>query len=221
MNSKSFITDHSTPLPIPPTRWCSGKNKPARHPMAAGRRPMVSPMATAKFTPRRTETSTGSKNHASSRALLNDSTENPPRHRHGVHLDTATGARAFQPAATSKSMTRQFVVIILLVLASLAAPCLLHRSTQRAWSERNQTLHRQARQLAALSGEHQRLSNLIATAKPPLPTDQFTELLRLRGEIGRLRQAAKEPRQLRAANQEALASPGSSAAPAPTDPANI
>jgi hypothetical protein len=115
----------------------------------------------------------------------------------------------------------RIAITSLLVLASLAAPCLLHRSTQRAWSERNQTLQRQARQLAALSAEHQRLSNLVAQTAPPLPTDQFTELLRLRGEIGRLRQAAKETRQLRAANQEALASPGSSRAPAPPDPAKI
>src|ERR1051326_9600330 len=82
----------------------------------------------------------------------------------------------------------KIAIISVLVIASLAAPCLLYLSAQLHSGESNQTLHRQARQLAALSGENQRLSNLVAQTAPPLPTDQFTELLRLRGEIGRLRQ---------------------------------
>ena len=63
-----------------------------------------------------------------------------------------------------------------------------------------------AEEIAQLSAENKRLSNRIAQASGPQPltSEQLSELLRLRGQIGPLREAAKEKDQLEAANQQLL-----------------
>jgi hypothetical protein len=115
-------------------------------------------------------------------------------------------------------------LVSVLVAAGLAVPCLLYRQSEHDWSARSEALQRQARQLAELSAERKRLSNLIAQPGPSaLPNEQFRELLRLRGEMGRLRQAARDTEQLRAANQKLLAAPSNFKAPppGPPDPAKV
>src|SRR5204863_4557037 len=57
-----------------------------------------------------------------------------------------------------------------------------------------------------LSAENKRLSNLVAqTNSSCLSSDQFSELMKLRGEIGLLRQDASEVARLRAAHPQLLA----------------
>ena len=89
------------------------------------------------------------------------------------------------------------------VVASVAAPVALWHSQQAQWEQTNQLQRDQAIRMAALVAENSRLSHLIAQAKtPPLSPNQVRELLRLRGEIGPLRQAASELDRLRAANRQ-------------------
>lgn len=64
--------------------------------------------------------------------------------------------------------------------------------------EENQGLRQQLDQMAELAAENERLSNLVAQASQsrPLSEDQLRELLRLRSEVGALRQQGKVPASL-------------------------
>ncbi len=90
------------------------------------------------------------------------------------------------------------------VIAGLTTPLVIQHQSRVRLRQQHQALQQQADQLAA---ENLRLSNLVAGAKDAqsLTADQLQELLRLRGEVGRLRnqlreaeQASQESRQLRA-----------------------
>lgn len=100
-------------------------------------------------------------------------------------------------------------VVVALMVASVAAPLLIQRHARIQWREREALLRQQAERFAELSAENKRLSKLVAQS-PSLPSDQFSELMKLRGEIGRLRQEASEVAQLQAARQQPLAASGNS-----------
>jgi hypothetical protein len=95
-------------------------------------------------------------------------------------------------------------VVGTVAVAGTVASLVIPQSNQAKLSERAGALSRQAGQIAQLTAENERLSNLVARAgtSQGLPPDQLGELLRLRGQIGRLRQAAKEHAQLQAANEQ-------------------
>ena len=88
---------------------------------------------------------------------------------------------------------------------------------------KNEELERQAAAFAELATENARLSNLVAqAANDSLSAEQFHELLRLRGDIGILRQAAAEIEKLRARNERAKAQLAKPAVPsAAPDPEKI
>jgi len=73
--------------------------------------------------------------------------------------------------------------------------------------EEHKTLEGQLKQMAGLIAENERLSNLLARANPTasLPDDHLRELLRLRGEVGLLRQQSKELETARTENRQAHA----------------
>jgi hypothetical protein len=99
-----------------------------------------------------------------------------------------------------------------IVIASAAAPLLIQRHAKVQWIEREALLRQQAVQLAELSAENKRLLNLVAHAgSPSLSSDQFRELMKLRGEIGQMRKDASEAARLKSANQQLLAPSGDSA----------
>jgi hypothetical protein len=99
-------------------------------------------------------------------------------------------------------LTLGFVCVI--AVTGIAASLVIQQSGQARLREKTEALRRQAEQIARLSAENERLSNLVArTANPQaLPPDQLRELLRLRGQIGLLREAAREQARLEAANQQ-------------------
>ena len=67
-----------------------------------------------------------------------------------------------------------------------------HRATAKL-REENRVLRQDVEQLARVGDEYLRLSNLLARAgSPALPEAQMRELLRLRGEVGVLRQQTNE-----------------------------
>jgi RNA polymerase sigma factor (sigma-70 family) len=92
------------------------------------------------------------------------------------------------------TMTKlKFGILGGIAVACLATPLVQHRSHVNLLAE-NQTLQHQVAQLASLATENERLSNLLAQANgsPPFAGNQLGELLRLRGEVGRLRREASE-----------------------------
>jgi hypothetical protein len=103
---------------------------------------------------------------------------------------------------TITRLTLGFVGVI--AVTGLAASLVIQQSGLAKLRERGGALRQQAEEIARLSAENERLSNLVARSGSPqaLPPDQLRELLRLRGQIGLLRQTAKEQAQLKAANEQ-------------------
>src|SRR3989442_5567 len=97
-------------------------------------------------------------------------------------------------------------VVSAIVFASVATPLVIQHCAQIKWHEKNEALRQQADRLAQLAAENERLSNLVAQTKgPSLSNDQLSELLRLRGEIGQLRQMVMGTDKLRMENEQLLA----------------
>ncbi len=104
---------------------------------------------------------------------------------------------------TRNSLTSMFCNA--LVACCVALPLFVQHHTWVRWREREVLQRRQAERLAELSAENERLSNLVTHTRNSSPSsDQFRELLKLRGEIGQLRASASELRRLRAARQQLL-----------------
>jgi len=114
-------------------------------------------------------------------------------------------------------MTRSSLAVISAIVVAGGVICrnIQHQADARL-RETSGTSHELAGQLAQLQEDNLRLSNQIAQRKPvaSLPGDQFRELLRLRGEVGRLRGDRSETDQLRATNRRLMATlAGSERAP--------
>lgn len=93
------------------------------------------------------------------------------------------------------AMKVQVSVITLVLAANVVTPLFMLRQIQSQLRLQDQALLAGAEQLAALRAERDRLANLVTVAEnaPALPPKQFSELLHLRGEIGRLRKEAQTP----------------------------
>ena len=98
-------------------------------------------------------------------------------------------------------------VIGAMVVAGAGILFLRERQAEGELRAENQALREQVDQLSQLAAENQRLSNLVvrAAAAQRLPAAQLSELLRLRGEAGLLRQQVREVEALREANRQANA----------------
>src|SRR5206468_4792543 len=70
----------------------------------------------------------------------------------------------------------------------------IHEEAQARLRMQDQALRQQADRLSGFQSEHERLSNLLARTASPrtIPDEQFNEVLRLRGEVGRLQAAVQE-----------------------------
>lgn len=98
------------------------------------------------------------------------------------------------------SMTKLQAGIVTVVVAALAIPlAMVYRSNNQLRTD-NESMRQQLAQIERLSAENTRLSNLLAEAKPAPsvaadPTNEPSrEVLKLRGEIGRLKTAANAPK---------------------------
>jgi hypothetical protein len=99
-----------------------------------------------------------------------------------------------------------------LIIAGSATPLVIHYQAQLTLRERDAALQRQNDQLAQLTAENGRLSNLVAQANSSKVPDQSRELRRLRGEVGVLKN------QLAAAMKEQEKDKHASQAKAGVDP---
>jgi RNA polymerase sigma factor (sigma-70 family) len=93
----------------------------------------------------------------------------------------------------------KFVLIGGLLAGTVAAPLAIQHHAQVQVQAENAALRQQVDALNQVAAENERLSNLVAqvgTVQPAAP-DEKTELLRLRGEVGRLLQESKDTEALR------------------------
>ncbi len=92
-------------------------------------------------------------------------------------------------------------VISAIVVASVVTPLLVQHQAQARLRDQDAALQQQADKVAGLKADNERLSNLLAMAKNPRPlsSNQLSELMRLRGEVGRLQKDAQELAQAKTA----------------------
>jgi hypothetical protein len=109
------------------------------------------------------------------------------------------------------------------VLAGMAGLLIMQQQSMVRLREENQSLQQQQIQMVQLAAENERLSNSVnqAASSEPLSQDQLHELLRLRGEVGTLRQKAKELVRVQEENRELRARPQVDPNPAPVQTARL
>jgi len=103
----------------------------------------------------------------------------------------AAGGGATLTILEIMSMTKLKVGIITAVVAAgVTIPWVMQQRTQTRLHEANESLRQQTETNSQLAEENERLSRLAARATTPAPTSNnpSLELVRLRGEVGRLRQ---------------------------------
>src|ERR1041385_640854 len=123
----------------------------------------------------------------------------------GAAVATSVTALASGTIKTIAMTTLQKTLIaVTIIAASVATPVAIQR--QSNLRKENESLRQQLDQQAQLAAENERLSNLITeTARTNsilLPDGQLKELLRLRGEVGRLRLESRELARVKAAETQ-------------------
>ena len=116
------------------------------------------------------------------------------------------------------------VVLIAILAAAIAAPLVVRHRAGTGQRVKDAALQQGAAELARLAAENERLSNIVAQAARSAPSpEQLGETLRLRSEIGRLRQAVTEADRLRLANRQLAAGTNAATgrAASPPDPATV
>lgn len=108
-------------------------------------------------------------------------------------------------------------LIVGLIVAAMAGLLIKQQQSVVRLREENQSLQQQVVQAAQLAADNERLSNSVnqAGTSERASQDQLHELLRLRGEVGQLRQKAKELVRVQEENRELRARPIAEPSPAP------
>src|SRR5215469_3567764 len=102
-------------------------------------------------------------------------------------------------------MTKFKILIILVSLLAMGALLLMQDQAQSKLRQENEALKQQVQRVDQLTAENERLSNEVAQAKTSVSKGQMDELLKLRGEVGTLRQQAEQGERLREENLKLLA----------------
>lgn len=88
--------------------------------------------------------------------------------------------------------TKLKVGIVCVLTAGIATPLVLQQQAHKRLNNENLALRQQLEQLNQLAAANQRLNNATNQSAAGLSPEQFSELLRLRGEVNRLRQEQRE-----------------------------
>ena len=115
-------------------------------------------------------------------------------------------ATAVATATEGAVMTlTQKLLVATIVVASVIPPALVQQCSRMKLAAQDSALQQQADRLSGLQNENKQLADLLAQADSSrsLPAGQFSELLRLRGQIGRLNREVLELTQLKAASSVA------------------
>ena len=95
----------------------------------------------------------------------------------------------------------KFFISVVVVTGAVIFGAVQHQA-QVQLREENKSLRQQLEQMAQIEADNERLSNLVAQANNHLPNEQFMELLKLRGEVGLLRQQTNGLQKLQEKNQQ-------------------
>jgi RNA polymerase sigma factor (sigma-70 family) len=116
---------------------------------------------------------------------------------------TAAGTGTMLAILKVMTKTKLKLALTTLVIAGAATTLVIQHQLQKTLREKNESLRQQITQLKA---DNESLSSLAAQSNNPasLPSDQFNELLRLRGQVGVLRAQITDFARLRQENQNLL-----------------
>jgi RNA polymerase sigma factor (sigma-70 family) len=118
-----------------------------------------------------------------------------------VSVSTAALAAATSGGGTAltllkiMSMTKLKIGIVgAVITAAVAVPWVMQHQAQTRLAEASESLRQRTEQNSRLAAENERLSNLLPRSATPAPptNDSAREVLRLRGEVGRLRRESAE-----------------------------
>jgi hypothetical protein len=126
----------------------------------------------------------------------------------GLALAGAASAGGGLTLLKFMTMTKaKFALLAAVALAGVAAPLVTQQQSIARLGTENQNLRQQQAQMADLAAENQRLSNQLAQplSRQSLAEDQMRELLRLRGEVGMLRQQSNTQARLNSQLLERMA----------------
>ena len=124
----------------------------------------------------------------------------------GSALAGAAGTSTILTLIKMATMTKLKAGIVgALVVAGLATPLVINHQTQSKLLQENESLRQQVAQLSQTAAENERLSNQVARAQSSQVVAQLqaSELLRLRGELGALRQQQEDWERTKAAQAAA------------------
>ena len=109
----------------------------------------------------------------------------------GTTIATTATATATKAIAMT---TLQKTLVAVVIGIGLATPLLVQHRAQARLRQQEETSRKRAGRLAILRVENEGFSNLLALAKTAQPgaNDQFNEVLKLRGEVGRLQATMQE-----------------------------
>jgi RNA polymerase sigma factor (sigma-70 family) len=109
----------------------------------------------------------------------------------GAAAGTGTTLTLLELMAMTKS---QLGAVGAVIIASVAAPLIIQQQAHSELRQKNNLLQQENDRFAQLSAANERLSNLLAAAKtaPAVSNEQYSELLKLRGEVARLRRDVAE-----------------------------
>lgn len=119
-------------------------------------------------------------------------------------LGTGSGGAALTSLKLMTISKIKLAIAGTLAAAALATPLVVQHRSVSQLSEENQSLRRQQSQLSQSIAQNQRLSNLVAQAgrTQSLPDPDVRELLKLRAEVGLLRQQSRELAQVKEENRQ-------------------
>lgn len=127
---------------------------------------------------------------------------------------TALGQATFAGTATltktiAMTTLQKTLAALTITVASTVTLWVIEHQARIQLRDENQSLRRQVEQVALLTAENERLSNQVARAPQvaPLPDAPYRELLRLRGEVGLLRQQNQGLASLLSEKQQAISTP--------------
>ncbi|MBU6399556.1 MAG: sigma-70 family RNA polymerase sigma factor [Verrucomicrobia bacterium] len=130
---------------------------------------------------------------------------------------TATTVGSTLTLLKSMSLTKTGILGALALVAVATPLTLQHRGLEKLRAA-NRELQAQADRLPALIAENQRLANQATNAAPPLAEAQMRELVKLRGEVGRLRREVSRAEQAKAKSRPPQAAPAQGSEETPQSP---
>ena len=121
-------------------------------------------------------------------------------------LGSASGVAASSGTLAFMTMTNMKIGLVsALIIGGVSTPLIMQQREISRMRQETAALRQQSQEFALIRAENKRLSNYVAKAKssPSLPTDQLSDLMKLRALVTQLRRDSAELAQLKSTGDDA------------------